>query len=213
MLLFAGQPPPAPAPAPPRPAGRPRPAAPPARRALDTDGESVPNLATEAAPGHAVERVGKTDGAVGFARAEQLIFEQTATQVDDVLERGAATPIATVIAIRGITETQDGEVLIKGVAIAVETDVGEHRVGDGLREGQRLGTGPVKGDDVRAGRDVVDLGAGVRRSGGVSPDQYVASSVLVIIYATAGLEEGNPLRVGVGHVDSTGRGSDDALRL
>src|SRR3569832_1906445 len=60
---------------------------------------------------------------------------------------------------------------------------------------------------------VVDLGAGVRRSGGVSPDQYVASSVLVIIYATAGLEEGNPLRVGVGFVVCFGWGSDDALRL
>src|SRR3569832_2747156 len=126
MLLFAGQPHTEQAQAQQREAGRLRHAEHLARGALEKNSESVPILATEAAPGHAVDRAGKTDGAVGFARAEQLIIEQTATQVDDVLERGAAAPLATVIAIRGITETQDGEVLIKGVAIAVETDVGEH---------------------------------------------------------------------------------------
>src|SRR3569833_3316913 len=198
MLLFAGPPHTAQAQAQQRKAGRLRHAEHLARSAQDTDGESVPILATEAAPGHAVERAGKTDGAVGFARAEQLIFEQTATQVDDVLERGAATPIATVIAIRGITETQDGEVLIKGVAIAVETDVGEHRVGDGLREGQRLGTGPVKGDDVRAGRDVVELGAGVWRCGGFSPDQYGAAAGRGGGGAAAGRGGGGPRRGGGG---------------
>src|SRR3569833_2082916 len=115
MLLFAGQPHTEQAQAQQRTAGRLRHAEHLARRALDTAGESVPILATEAAPGHAVERAGITDGAVGCARAEQLIFEQTATQVDDVLERGAATPIATVIAIRGFFVSLVGVVLFFGV--------------------------------------------------------------------------------------------------
>ena len=58
------------------------------------------------------------------------VFEISATQVDDGLGRCAAAPVAAVIAVGVITETQDLEVLIEGVSVAIQADVREDRIGD-----------------------------------------------------------------------------------
>ena len=57
---------------------------------------------------------------------------------DDVLVRGPATPVPTRISITGMTKAEDVEILIEGVTVAVQADVGKNGICNRLGEAQGL---------------------------------------------------------------------------
>ena len=97
------------------------------RRALHAHGETVPVLIAQTAPTHGVESALELQRAMRVTGAEELIFGLPADG-DDVLVRGPATPVPTRISITGMTKAEDVEILIEGVTVAVQADVGKNGI-------------------------------------------------------------------------------------
>ena len=173
------------------------------RRILYADRETVPVFVAQTAPAHGVERPLELQHAMRLAGAQQLILG-----AHDLLVRGSAPPVTACVAVAGIAEAEDVEVPVESITVAVQTHVGEDRVGDRLRKCQGLLPLLVQGDDVGGGRPVVNRTARVgRRSAGT------VRTVAVIVDAAARLIEGDPLRVRVGHADRRAASGDRALGL
>lgn len=75
------------------------------RRSLHTNGKAVPVFVAQAAPSDVVEGAGKSQGARGATRSEQLILGN-AIHRDNLLVGRSTTPITACIAVDS-ADTQD----------------------------------------------------------------------------------------------------------
>ena len=85
----------------------------------------------------------------------ELVLQYAATDIHNHFRGTTAPPVAACVTIHA-AEAQNLEILVKCIAIAIETDKSKYRVGDSLRELKCLRTCILKRNDVSARRTIVN---------------------------------------------------------
>jgi len=131
-------------------------------RALNTDSEAVPPFIGHASPADGIECAQEADGAMRLTGTQQTVFDYAITQINHFFVRRAASPVTTAVTVFRMAIAENLEILVKGVAIAIQAHIGKHQVGHGFVKLQRLGPGIAQADNIGVGRNIGDTLTGER---------------------------------------------------